>query len=114
MTKIMPDFSAYCKQDNVPSYNNLDGRYPIKLPTQIREEPQEVDRMSPDTMRLTWEAAKQVLQAQRDMASQGTALLVGVTLAVLVLAGLFNFFHNSFNPIYSFVYIFLILSCYAD
>jgi hypothetical protein len=39
MTKIMPDFSAYCKQDNVPSYNDLDGRYPIKLPTQIREEP---------------------------------------------------------------------------
>jgi hypothetical protein len=35
----MPDFSAYCKQDNVPSYNDLDGRYPIKLPTQIREEP---------------------------------------------------------------------------
>jgi hypothetical protein len=42
MTEIMPDFSAYCKQDNVPSYNDLDENHTIKLPTRIREEPENV------------------------------------------------------------------------
>jgi len=31
MTKIMPDFRACCKQDNMPSYNDLGQDYPIKL-----------------------------------------------------------------------------------
>ena len=39
MTKIVPDFRAYCKQDKLPSYNYLDQDYPIKLPTQTRDEP---------------------------------------------------------------------------
>ena len=39
MVKIMSDFQAYCKQDNMPSYNNLGQDYPINLPTRIREEP---------------------------------------------------------------------------
>jgi len=39
MTEIMPDFSAYCKQDNVPFCNDLDENHTIKLPTRIREEP---------------------------------------------------------------------------
>ena len=39
MTKIMPDFSAYCKQDHVPFYTDLDESHPIKLPTRLREEP---------------------------------------------------------------------------
>ena len=39
MTKIVPDFRAYCKQDKLPSYNYLNQDYPIKLPTQTRDEP---------------------------------------------------------------------------
>ena len=39
MTKIMPDFRAYRKQDKMPSYNDLGQEYPVKLPTRIREEP---------------------------------------------------------------------------
>ena len=38
MTDIMPDFRAYCKQDKMPSYNDLGQEHPIKLPTRIREE----------------------------------------------------------------------------
>ena len=37
--KIMPDFRAYGKQDNMPSYNDLGQDYPIKLPTQTHDEP---------------------------------------------------------------------------
>jgi hypothetical protein len=41
MTKIMPDFRAYRKQDKMPSYNDLGQEHPIKLPTRIREEPKD-------------------------------------------------------------------------
>jgi hypothetical protein len=41
MTKIVPDFRAYCKQDNLASYNYLNQDYPIKLPTQTRDEPED-------------------------------------------------------------------------
>jgi hypothetical protein len=34
--EIMPDSNASCKQDNMPSYNDLGQNYPIKLPTQTR------------------------------------------------------------------------------
>ena len=37
--EIMPNSDAYCKQDNVPSYNDLGQNYPIKLPTLTRDEP---------------------------------------------------------------------------
>jgi Family of unknown function (DUF5670) len=39
MTKIVPDFLVYCKQGNMPSYNDLGRDYSIKLPTQTRDEP---------------------------------------------------------------------------
>lgn len=39
MTEIVPDFLACGKQDNMPSYNDLGQDYPIKLPTQTRDEP---------------------------------------------------------------------------
>jgi len=39
MTKIMPDFRAYCKQDKIQSCNDLGQDYPFKLPTRIRDEP---------------------------------------------------------------------------
>ncbi|MDP2325885.1 MAG: hypothetical protein Q8N51_17920, partial [Gammaproteobacteria bacterium] len=45
MTKIMPDFRAYRKQDNMPSYNDLGQDYPIKLPTQTRDEPAKLARL---------------------------------------------------------------------
>jgi hypothetical protein len=40
MTEIVPDFLACGKQDNMPSYNDLGQDYPIKLPTQTRDEPE--------------------------------------------------------------------------
>ena len=40
MTKIMPDFRAYCKQDKIQSCKDLHQDYPIKLPTRIRDEPE--------------------------------------------------------------------------
>mgnify|MGYP007082007077 CR=1 FL=1 len=41
MTEIVPDFRAYGKQDNMPSYNDLGQDHPLKLPTQTRDEPLE-------------------------------------------------------------------------
>jgi len=39
MTEIMPDFRAFCKHVKLPSHNDLDQDYPIKLPTQTHDEP---------------------------------------------------------------------------
>ena len=45
--ETMPDFRAGCKQDNMPSYNDLGQHYPIKLPTQTREDPLKVMKGEP-------------------------------------------------------------------
>lgn len=50
--------------------------------------------MIADTMRLTWEAAKLALQAQQNMASQGTSWLVGVTVVLLGFTAFYNFVLN--------------------
>jgi hypothetical protein len=42
MTQIVPETRAHCKQGKMPSYNDLGQFHHVKLPTETREEPEDI------------------------------------------------------------------------